>query len=228
MKKKIIVTALLAAMILSTAVSMAASKSEEILVYKSEAKMYADCEEVQLSPAPFVCEGTTYLPIRAVSQVLGEKVTYNATTKAIYIGAQPGESLYMTETLKPSAQLRGELYRLDYINKLEMYGDKYDTAITINQNGEMEFNLDGKYEELTADLGIFRRTNDNAIVPVLIYRDDKLYDTYFLLGNANDPKEIKVPLKGVKKLLIQLDNWDNGIGDVALGDPMIILAAPAE
>lgn len=43
---------------------------------------------------PFIIDGTTYLPIRAVGNALGVAVSWDSTTNTIYLGEQPSESSY--------------------------------------------------------------------------------------------------------------------------------------
>ena len=38
---------------------------------------------------PFIVDGTTYLPVRAVSGALGKEVGWDGATKSVYIGSQP-------------------------------------------------------------------------------------------------------------------------------------------
>ncbi|WP_245157206.1 copper amine oxidase N-terminal domain-containing protein [Anaerovorax sp. IOR16] len=40
---------------------------------------------------PFIYNGTTYVPLRAVSEALGQEVSWNNSTKSIYIGTQPAD-----------------------------------------------------------------------------------------------------------------------------------------
>jgi hypothetical protein len=222
MRKKTIATILVGVMLLSTTVVMAKSQAKDIQVYDSESTIYVDGSVASFDSAPFVYNGTTYLPIRDVSKALGEEISYSTTAKAIYIGMQPGVPQYMTELVKPVNQLFGEVYHLDYKEKLEMYGRDYNTAIAINRGGgSMEFNLDGKYSKITADLGIRGSVSEEAAVQVIIYRDSEEYFAYKLYGNANEAREIEIPVKGVKVLKIQLDDWRKGSGSVALGNPMI-------
>ena len=222
MRKKTIVAVLVGAMLLSTSVVMAQSQAKNIQVFDSESTIYVDGTAVSFDSTPFVYNGTTYLPIRGVSEALGEEISYSTTSKAIYIGAQPGDPQYMTEVLEPKNQLFGEIYRLDYKEKLEMYGEDYDTAIAIDRGGgSMEFNLDGKYSKITADLGIRGSVAEDAVIQLIVYRDDKEYFTYKLYGNASEAKEIEIPVIGTKVLKFQLDDWKKGTANIALGDPMI-------
>ena len=38
---------------------------------------------------PFIVDGTTYLPVRAVAEALGQEVGWDGNTKTVYIGEQP-------------------------------------------------------------------------------------------------------------------------------------------
>jgi hypothetical protein len=38
---------------------------------------------------PFVYNGTTFLPVRAISEALGQQVSWDAVNKAVYVGSQP-------------------------------------------------------------------------------------------------------------------------------------------
>ena len=40
---------------------------------------------------PFIVDGTTYLPVRAVAEALGEEGSWDGATKTVYIGAAPEE-----------------------------------------------------------------------------------------------------------------------------------------
>ncbi len=42
------------------------------------------------SVEPFIVDGTTYLPVRAVAEALGQEVGWDGNTKTVYIGKQPG------------------------------------------------------------------------------------------------------------------------------------------
>ena len=40
---------------------------------------------------PMIYDGTTYLPVRAISNMLGEEVTWDGDTRSIYIGEKPSK-----------------------------------------------------------------------------------------------------------------------------------------
>ncbi len=61
-------------------------------------KIVADGNEITPTDAngnpvePFIMDGTTYLPVRAVANAFGKEVGWDDTTNTIYLGAQPTES----------------------------------------------------------------------------------------------------------------------------------------
>ena len=57
----------------------------------------ADGKEVE----PFIYNGTTYLPVRAVADALGKEVTWNGDTKTVSIGGEP--SLVIIEDGSPTS-----------------------------------------------------------------------------------------------------------------------------
>jgi|GEM_PF-108736 len=42
---------------------------------------------------PFIMDGTTYLPVRAISNALGKEVSWDGDTATVYIGEQPSENI---------------------------------------------------------------------------------------------------------------------------------------
>ena len=51
---------------------------------------------------PIIIDGTTYLPLRAVANMLGKEVNWNQSTRSVYIGEQPGRG----ETGVPAENLK--------------------------------------------------------------------------------------------------------------------------
>ena len=82
---------------------------------------------------PFIIDGTTYLPVRAVAEALGENVDWDGDTNTVYIGERAAEtgaftpdagllSLFKNETLATAGgtQLKGALY--NYVIKSNCAG----------------------------------------------------------------------------------------------------------
>lgn len=81
--------------IVFTATVFASSRSETIPVSYNNIKVYVDQKLTNLKDAngntvePFIYNGTTYLPVRAVSEALGKEVEWDQNTKSVYVGGKP-------------------------------------------------------------------------------------------------------------------------------------------
>ncbi|NMA03209.1 MAG: copper amine oxidase N-terminal domain-containing protein, partial [Clostridiales bacterium] len=75
--------------------SLAKSIQESISVTYSDIKIVIDGIKIDPKDAdgrtvePFIYNGTTYLPVRAISESLGKQVGWDQDTKTVYIGLVP-------------------------------------------------------------------------------------------------------------------------------------------
>lgn len=75
--------------------SLAETLQKNIRVVYSDIKLFVD--GVKITPKdskgevvePFMYNGTTYLPVRAISEALGKQVNWDQDTKSVYIGEMP-------------------------------------------------------------------------------------------------------------------------------------------
>ncbi|MDR1572039.1 MAG: copper amine oxidase N-terminal domain-containing protein [Clostridiales Family XIII bacterium] len=94
MKRKALALLVTAAMVLGAAVPAFAAETKELTANYSGITLYVDLEPVSMKDAggnavePFIVEGTTYLPVRGVSEALGIGVEWNGETKTVYIGQE--------------------------------------------------------------------------------------------------------------------------------------------
>ena len=107
---------------------------------------------------PFVVDGTTYLPVRAVSEALGKTVTWDGTTASVYVGARPGAVQYMTD-VTPAYQTSGRNYK-EYSaiksggsEKFSLSGNTYTNGFTFNHSAWAVYNLNGQYTSFEATFG---------------------------------------------------------------------------
>lgn len=92
-------------LIFSMSISVyALSGSKSITASYSNIKIYVNQNLVTPKDSagnvvePFISNGTTYLPVRAVADALGQEVSWDNKTKSVYIGTQPQN----TNTPQPS------------------------------------------------------------------------------------------------------------------------------
>lgn len=89
MKKKAVVLGLVGAMALGTCTVSAANGTRNISATFRNIKIVVDGKQVSTSAEPFIYNGTTYLPIRAVGEAVGKEVTWDAGTNTVYLGEVP-------------------------------------------------------------------------------------------------------------------------------------------
>jgi len=168
---------------------------------------------------PFISNGTTYLPVRAVSEALGKDVRWDGSTNSVIIGLMPGDTVYFDDVMQPY-QTEGEYWLAD-ISKTDrnipIAGVKYYHGVA---NGEWHrtftwdlvpssntivagyYNLDAKYSQLS---GMYGPCDDGAAdeCKISFYGDGRLIKT--LEFKKNDmPKDFSVDLTGVLQLKIEL------------------------
>lgn len=103
---------------------------------------------------PFVFEGTTYLPVRAVGEALGKDVKWDGATKTVYIGEIPGKINYLVDVCPPYETAKYKEYHSTDGNFFQMGGKNYSNGFTLNDGGGFALiNLNGEYSTLEFETG---------------------------------------------------------------------------
>lgn len=176
---------------------------------------------------PFIYNGTTYLPVRAVGEAIGKDVNWDEKTKTVVLGEKKtsiSEEIDYLADIEPPYQSRfWHIYKSNDKKSFEMAGRTYRTGFVGSTDDSLLFNLDGRFEKIEGVLGAVRFLHPQIGRNVDIYLDGELYTTY-LIKHPNLPEEISIPVKDVKQLQIVLpynneygyDNSDIGFGDVVV------------
>lgn len=166
---------------------------------------------------PFIYNGTTYLPVRGVSEALGERVHWDGKTQTVYIGERPGEVKYLTEINPPYAWSE-KVYYLNNPEKIKMGGKSYNTAITFDYSSHALINLNSQYNELSFNLGTtkYRYLTTSKLN---VYLDGEFYKT-FEISVENLPEKVVIPVKGVNQIKFLSENSYNN-HEFAIGDPIL-------
>jgi hypothetical protein len=91
--KDMVCGAAVASMVLcSGTVAFAKVANTSIPVSFSNIKIIVDGKQLSTSKEPFTYNGTTYLPVRAVAEAVGKDVTWDGTTKTVYLGEKPADT----------------------------------------------------------------------------------------------------------------------------------------
>ena len=151
----------------------------------------------------FIYEGTTYIPLRAVSTSLGKLVQWDNKTRTVYIGSHSSE--------KPAKYLEN----LDYFtstgspywnfDEKDNLGETHSHCLKVTERGtsSLTYILNGQYTALT---GTFFQEYDNRSdtneTVLNIYCDDEKVWSGTVAGGVM-PIPVNVDLEGVLQLKIE-------------------------
>lgn len=228
-KTKIICT-LLAISALSAGV-YAASNSKRVDIFFRNIKIMIDGAEYVPTDAdgnkvePFIYNGTTYLPVRAVATAFDKDVEWDGKNATVYLGKK--------DRMSPDTRLEKVQYSdyredcsdswLEIINGIVTdYNDKIYTngmifGLCKGLKTEIDFPLNGQYSTLTGTIVLPKSiqttlTNSSPYVTetdVVIYDDD--VEIFRINGvTASMPYKFEVPVKGVNSITIVLEAENPG------------------
>ncbi len=148
---------------------------------------------------PFIYNGTTYLPVRAVGEAVGKEVTYDGSTNTVYLG-KSGVKSYLGQQLQ--AYQRDGAYETtvtmggkSYVNSLQMY----------HGNSNAFYNLNGLYTSISGVYGMEDGTDEDRESIISFYGDGRLIDTITVRGGEL-PKNFAINVSGVAQLKIERNN----------------------
>ena len=210
MKKRTLLITL--AMLLCFAVgAVAANGLTEIKVYldrnitvkyDGQAQVFTDVNGKTVYPISY--NGTTYLPIRAVSGLLGVDVDWDQATRTVLLG-KTGVKDFI-DTIEPYAIDGARHWTSSDNSKETIAGKTYNHWIELgsigNSTGALYFDLAGKYETLSFDLYNEYVYADRTWTVSLYGDNDALLDEFEVVGGYL-PKHYEVDVTGVQQLVIK-------------------------
>ena len=219
--------------------------TEAIEIAYNNIKIYVDGMKVEPKDAngrdiePFIYNGTTYLPVRAVGEAMGKTVNWDGATQTVYLGAKPGASEYMTDIL-PAYESGGVLdnaYRYKEYSAItsggtesfNLGGVKYLDGITIHEKTWAVWNTNSKYKSMTGVLchvdGTDSWINASGYPQILyIYCDGVLRDEIELTPSMA-PKMLTINLEGVNQLKIATSRFNRYDVWYGIGNPVLVPAS---
>lgn len=175
-----------------------------------------------LATEGFIYDGTTYLPVRAVSEAVGKAVSWDGRTSSVFIGQHSSS--------EPAAVLT----ELDYFNKDGMFiykesikdnlGRTYNRGYLKGNSSQsfVEYKLNGKFSRLTGAFFVkYDCRTFEAPGMLKIYGDGKLlYNSPEITGGV-EPVPVDVDITGVLTLRIELSDGYNYSSHFAFADPLL-------
>lgn len=200
--------ALTLALVMGLAVPAGAALTGKTIQVLTGAEIYIDGVKMEPTDAngspveTFAYNGTTYVPLRAVSEYLGKAVNWDGANQRVYIGEAPGVKQYLNTVCPPYQSYRFETY-----STVEMSGQKYANAAKYGNwtyDGWALYNLNGQYETLSFDMGHVDG-DEMREVTLNIYLDDNL--AFSVDMDAEDlPEHYTVELHNALQMKIEMTN----------------------
>lgn len=161
---------------------------------------------------PFIYNGTTYLPVRAVGNAIGKQVTWDGSSKTVYLGDTPNSWKWLMSLCPPyetySINKDDPTFKMDgqtYTHGFYAYPDFVDRWAL--------FNLNGQYRTLSCDIGHLEGYSGND-TQVEIYLDGDLSQVIDIPKEAL-AKHFDIPLHNALQMKIVV-NTATGFGNCVL------------
>lgn len=228
MKKRLqgLIAGVLIGVLSTGSVAFAKVGTEFIEAVYANVKIYIDGKQIEPRDVngnkvePFIYNGTTYLPVRAVGEAFGKAVSYDGKTKSVYVGMNPNEKTYLLDVCLPYEEsYHCETYLQSEGESFLMAGKKYSNGLVFEYyEQDAYFNLNGEYETMTATIGhvdgsdMYDRTvsfvvDGNVVEEVDVYAEEL-------------PVTVEIPLDyGLQLKIVTSD----GVGDTGVGIADIIV-----
>lgn len=195
-------------------------------------KMYLNGSQINSSEEPFVLNGSTYVPLRTVSESLGANVTWDGNTNSIYMSTEGEEGVpVFMEEISPIDgnwdSINAHINHYDILNpsSRNLVGMSKVNTNSVESN-PITYKLDGKYDRFTCTLSNkFNMTVNGFSYDMLIYGDDVLlYETPNSIKKGNKI-DVDIDISGVNNLKF-VARWDqdsdhNYFDDVVVFDPTL-------
>ncbi|MFJ7983092.1 copper amine oxidase N-terminal domain-containing protein [Lysinibacillus xylanilyticus] len=219
MKKKLIGFSVAGALLLGSAGVYASSNSQTLEVFYNVKNIKINQVSKMPENKPFTYNGTTYVPLRFISEQLGSPVEWDSANQTINIGKTneksafyPGRDLEYMNFQDSEGSRHTDLFSYSYNDKTisDNIGNEYSNYITIspptgsNNWSLLEFPLNGQYNTFKTTLGLTKESkNLTKELKLEVFLDEKLFETYkFSAGDM--PKDIELKIKGTNKIGFKL------------------------
>lgn len=218
------VAGILIGTVLTAGGAIAKSSFETIQVEYDNIKVYKDNVLCELKDAngtviePFIYNGTTYMPVRGTANISGMDVTWEGSTKSVYLwDNMVPNGTYLMEVCPPY-ETSGSVYEF-YSSEgesFEMAGEKYSNGIKLWNESTALFNLNSKYSAIECVVGHERDSDREQSVSFIV--DGKTVKEINLEAECL-PKTVSIPVNYGLQLKIVTSNSNRsyvGIGNITV------------
>lgn len=185
---------------------------------------------------PFIYKGTTYLPVRAMADLLGKEVKWDPSTLSVRIGTEPAANVLALDKIDES-----KINVKNYISlatgedaefRLKDKIIQPQNSIKFFQSySDITYILDNQYVGLTGKIVMpYQTIGSNKQNELLFYsvadNGDKYLIKEYRVQQTEEPIDISIDLRGVTNLQIEACNneieYTSPLGDVVFYDANLI------
>ncbi|SFS76466.1 stalk domain-containing protein [Paenibacillus sp. BC26] len=218
---KLITGGFIAGAVFFSGVSYAASNSMKIEAFFGVKLIQNGIDKTPTENKPFIYNGSTYVPLRTASDLLGVPVSWDSKNSSVIIGQKVSGSPLGTpdnvSTVDPgylgisSPSIKSNQSMT--VNS-KQYGNSGFTLISIQSTGMpkaavlMKYTLNNQYKKLNLALGIDDNSRDESddVLRNITFKDqDGITLKQVSLGIGTVKENIEIDLKGVLVMTIEVD-----------------------
>lgn len=219
----------LTVLLLTGGVALAKSYTDYIEVTYDNIKVYKDNVLCELKDGnggviePFICNGTTYMPVRGTANLADMEVTWDGATKSVYLwDNMVPNGTYLMEVTPPYETKNCSEYLQQKGKSFEMSGQKYSNGFVLNYaGGYAMFNLNSKYSNVEFTVGHVDGSDmyTDEEQDIYFYVDGKLVKE-ISIGCEDMPKTVSIPVNyGLQLKVFKGENAyraDAGFGNITV------------
>lgn len=167
---------------------------------------------------PIIIDGTTYLPVRAVAEALGQEVNWDGANYTVYIGnANNSRNKSSSTNLENMTNIGRNLPTSKGDELKDNYGNMYINAVhKVDWSNDAIFEtlLNGKYKQFTATLYIEEGSISSRSGIISIEADGRTIYNSPEMTKTSKPVDINLDIEGCNDFKIILkENSDMHIGN---------------
>lgn len=199
---------------LTAAITKTISVQSGVNIYVDDVKL--DVRDANgKSVEVFIYNGTTYLPVRAVSQALNKAVSWDGKTQSVYLGSHDSNIPVTTLDKLDYFNTSNTDHFTTYTNKKDVYGTNYSVGMFLSSNSSSgywrEYAINGMYSRMKGRVIISynsKGTTTNRYFK--IYGDGQLLYSSPSVTGSNPIVEFDVDISNV--LTLRIEGSSDGYG----------------
>jgi len=224
-KLKGAVVGLLIGATLSGGVAMAVNTATWYDVVVDGIKIVLDGKQLNPTDAngnsvePIIYNGTTYLPVRALSNAFGKAVYWDGPNYTVYLGDMNGKLEYPSQYLTEN-NIGAKFNKADQKKLTDNYENTYSNGLYFFGNGTAEYLVNMKYSKLKGTLYVPKGENSTLSGQMKVIADNKVIYTSPIINKTSKPVYFDINIRGYNHIKLEFENgdaWENWF-NVYVGD----------